>query len=131
MDRDGIRRRTSHGASDVNGIRAVSTQELQQRLDRDSGLHLWNVQTNQYFTGELIPGSRRVPLDTVEHDTKNVSKNAEIVTYCGGPNCGQSTEAARKLMDLGYTNVRVFKEGLEGWKAAGNGTSRPEPAPAA
>lgn len=115
----------------MNGIRAVSTQELQQRLDRDSGLHLWNVQTNQYFTGELIPGSRRVPLDTVEHDTKNVSKNAEIVTYCGGPNCGQSTEAARKLMDLGYTNVRVFKEGLEGWKAAGNETSRPEPAPAA
>jgi rhodanese-related sulfurtransferase len=115
----------------VNGIRTVSTQELQQLLDRDNGLHLWNVQTDQYFTGELIPGSRRVPLDTVEHDTKDVAMNAEIITYCGGPTCGQSAEAARKLLDLGYTNVRVFKEGLEGWKAAGNETVRPEPAPAA
>ena len=115
----------------MSDIRTVSTQELQQRLDRDSGLHLWNVQTHQYFTGELIPGSRRFPLDTIEHETQGISKDAEIVTYCGGPTCPQSTEAARKLMDIGYSNVRVFKEGLEGWKAAGNEIVKPEPVPAA
>ena len=115
----------------MKDVRTLSTQELQQRLDRDSGVHVWNVQTNQWFSGELIPGSRRVPLDTIEHDTRSVSKDAEIVTYCGGPACPQSSEAARKLTDLGYTNVHVYKDGLEGWKAAGNEIVKPEPAPAA
>ena len=115
----------------MKDVRTLSTQELQQRLDRDSGLHVWNVQTSQWFSGELIPGSRRVPLDTIEHDTRSVSKDAEIVTYCGGPACPQSSEAARKLTDLGYTNVHVYKDGLEGWKAAGNEIVKPEPAPPA
>ena len=42
----------------MEGLRIVSTAELQRRLDRDSGLHLLNVQTGRLFTGELIPGSR-------------------------------------------------------------------------
>ena len=87
--------------------------------------------SGKWFSGELIPGSRRVPLDTIEHDTRSVSKDAEIVTYCGGPACPQGSEAARKLTDLGYTNVHVYKDGLERWKAAGNEIVKPESGPAA
>ena len=32
-------------------VRTLSTDELRTRLDRDSGLHLLNVQTDQWFTG--------------------------------------------------------------------------------
>jgi hypothetical protein len=35
------------------------------------------------------------------------------------------------LLDLGYTNVHVYKEGLEGWKAAENEIVTPQPIPAA
>ena len=112
-------------------FRTISTDELQRRLDRDSGLHLLNVQTGQGFTGELIPGSRRVPLDRIGAQPLRVSKDAEIVTYCGRPQCSQSTEAARQLVDLGYTNVAVYRDGLEGWKAAGNEVVAPQPLPAA
>ena len=101
-------------------IRTVSTEELQRGLDRDSGLHVLNVQTDRFFTGELIPGSRRIPIDRIEQGTKHLSKNAEIVTYCAGPACSQSVEAAHTLRVLGFANVRAYKEGLEGWKAAGN-----------
>ena len=45
----------------MNDVRVLSTAELQQGLDRDSGLHVVNVQTDQFFAGELIPGSRRIP----------------------------------------------------------------------
>ena len=112
-------------------FRNVSTNELQRRLDRDSGLHLLNVQTGQWFTGELIPGSRRVPLDRLGVQSLPVSRDAEIVTYCGGPQCSQSVEAARKLVDLGYSNVAVYKDGLQGWKAAGNEIVGPQHLPAA
>ena len=128
-------RRTSHSeAIDMNNVSEVTTEELQKGLDRDNGLHLLNVQTDRFFTGELIPGSRRVPLDAIVAgflDLSNVSKDAEIVTYCTGPGCSQSVEAARKLADLGYTNVRAYTEGLEGWKAAGKEIVSPAPAPSA
>ena len=39
-----------------------------------------NVLTSPSFTGELIPGSRRMPLDTIGRETIDVPKNAEIIT---------------------------------------------------
>ena len=45
---------------DMNRLRTLSTQELQQGLDRDGGLHVLNVQTDRFFAGELIPGSCRL-----------------------------------------------------------------------
>jgi rhodanese-related sulfurtransferase len=115
----------------MNDVRAMTTAELQQRLDRDSGLHVLNVQTDKFFAAELIPGSRRVPLDTIGPGTPELAKDAEIVTYCGGLACSQSIEAAKRLTELGYTNVRAYRDGLEGWKAAGNEIVAPTPAPAA
>jgi rhodanese-related sulfurtransferase len=115
----------------MNDVRTLSTEELQQRLDRDSGLHVLNVQTDQFFAGELIPGSRRVPLDAIGPDALDLAKDAQIVTYCAGPACSQSSEAAVKLAELGYTNVRTYPDGLQGWKAAGNTIVSPPPVPAA
>lgn len=115
----------------MNDVRTLSTAELQQGLDRDNGLHVLNVQTDQFFAGELIPGSRRVPLDALGPGALDLAKDAEIVTYCAGPACSQGTEAAHKLAELGYTNVRTYPDGLEGWKAAGNKIVSPQLVPAA
>jgi len=122
---------TEHEAIEMNDVRTLSTAELQQGLDRDNGLHVLNVQTDQFFAGELIPGSRRVPLDAIGPGALDLAKDAEIVTYCAGPACSQSTEAAHKLAELGYTNVRTYPDGLQGWKAAGNKIVSPQPVPAA
>jgi rhodanese-related sulfurtransferase len=116
---------------EMKDVRVLSTADLQQGLDRDSGLHVLNVQTDQFFAGELIPGSRHIPLDTIEQGVRALPKDAEIVTYCAGPACSQSTQAAQRLSELGYTNVRAYTDGLEGWKAAGNEIVSPEPVPAA
>jgi len=113
-------------------VRTITSDDLQQRLNQGGNLELWNVQTDKWFNGEMIPGSRRMPLDKIEHDTVGIPKNAEIIAYCGGPQCPQSTQAAQKLGELGYTNVRTFKDGLEGWKAGGHATDKlQEPVPAA
>jgi rhodanese-related sulfurtransferase len=115
----------------MSDVRTITTNDLRQRLDQGTNLEFWNVLTDNSFTGEMIPGSRRMPLDTIERNTASIPKSAEIITYCGGPKCPQSTQAARKLNELGYTNVRAFEEGLEGWKAAGHSVDKPEPVPAA
>ena len=114
-------------------VKTISTEKLQQRLDQDNSLHLWNVLTDGYFKGEMIPGSHRVPLDTIGRKVPaaKARKDEEIIVYCGGPQCPQSLQAAQKLMDLGYTNVKAYEGGLEEWKNAGNKIERLEQASAA
>ena len=106
--------------------KTISTEELQQRLKQGNGVHLWNVLTDGYFKGDMIPGSRRVPLDTIGREGSQAQspKGEEIIVYCGGPTCPQSLQAAQKLTDLGYTNVRAYEGGLEEWKNAGNKIER-------
>ena len=44
-------------------VRTISTQEVHQLLDNKRPIQFWNVLTDEWFKGENIVGSRRVPLD--------------------------------------------------------------------
>ncbi len=44
------------------------------------------------------------------------SKKAKIVSFCNGIKCEESDHLAKKLMDLGYTRVYVYKGGYPEWK---------------
>jgi rhodanese-related sulfurtransferase len=110
----------------TENIDTISTEDLKRRLEQTNGFEFWNVLTDEYFGGEMIAGSRRVPLDRIGRETHdaNLSKESEIVVYCAGPNCPQSATAAQKLSDLGFANVRAYEGGLEEWKAAGYSVER-------
>lgn len=43
-------------------------------------------------------------------------KNKTLVFYCGGLKCPLSHKSAKKAIDLGYTNVKVFSAGYPAWK---------------
>ena len=107
-------------------ITTVSAQQLRQRIAARGIAQFWNVLTDDYFGGEMIPGSRRVPLDQVGRELARgpVAKDAAIVVYCSGPTCPQSGAAAEKLATLGFRNVQQFEGGLEEWKAAGFAVDR-------
>lgn len=99
----------------------IDTTELYERLQDTARFTFWNVLTDDYFTGELIPRSERVPLDRVGKTAKEqrLAADAEIVVYCSGSGCPQSVLAGEKLTALGFTNVRVYEGGLHDWKEAG------------
>jgi len=46
-------------------------------------------------------------------------KGALIVAYCGNEYCSAYLAAATAAMDLGYTNVKHYSRGIDGWKKAG------------
>ena len=79
-------------------VKTISTQEVRQLLDNQRPIQFWNVLTDEWFKGENISGSRRVPLDKVGSEVRatNLPKDVEIVVYCGGPKCPQSRMAAEK-----------------------------------
>ena len=105
-------------------IPAIELEELLAALHNRRVAEFWNVLTDDYFGGEIIPGSRRVPLDQIGREVVHTGlpKDTAIVTYCSGPDCPQSRAAAEKLAALGYQNVRPFEGGLAAWKAAGRQT---------
>jgi rhodanese-related sulfurtransferase len=101
----------------------ISSEELARQLKVGVIGEFWNVLTDDYFKGELIPGSRRVPLDQVGREISRLklAKDAAITVYCSDPDCPQSGAAAEKLVTLGYTNVQKYPGGLQEWKASGRG----------
>ncbi|HEV8216246.1 MAG TPA: rhodanese-like domain-containing protein [Gemmatimonadaceae bacterium] len=107
----------------MDAVRVISTDELAAALRAAEVDQFWNVLTAEYFGGELIPGSRWVPLDTVgrEASAKRLDKSARIIVYCSGVTCPNSRDAATKLATLGFTDVRLFEGGLEAWTASGRG----------
>ena len=51
-------------------------------------------------------------------------KNALVVAYCGGPQCGAYKAAAKAAVAMGYTNVKHLPDGISGWKKAGEKTEK-------
>ena len=51
-------------------------------------------------------------------------KNALIVAYCGGPQCGAYKAAVKAATAMGYTNVKHLSAGISGWKQAGEKTEK-------
>ncbi len=105
----------------MSKVQTITTNELKQKLDQKGDFQFWNVLTDEYFKGEIIPGSKRVPLDTLGREvaSSGLSPAAEIIVYCAGPSCPASVQAAEKLTALGFTDVKAFEGGLEEWKKAG------------
>jgi rhodanese-related sulfurtransferase len=64
------------------------------------------------------------------HDSYPISelpsdKASKLVFYCGGTMCRASDAAAARASGAGYKDVSVMREGIKGWKAAGEPTETP------
>ena len=118
---------TTHSSS---AITLVTASELDAHTAAGHVAETWNALVDAYFTGEMIPGSIRVPVDQVgrEIERRGIPKDRTIAVYCSGPACPNSRQAAEKLVAFGFTNVLLFEGGLEEWKASGRQTVQLQPA---
>ncbi len=66
-----------------------------------------------------IPGAVLIPLDRLkdEAQTRLNSPDKPVLTYCAVG--GRSLQAARVLMDMGYTHVFNLEGGIIAWKEKG------------
>jgi len=78
--------------------------------------------TESYKAGHL-PGALDFAAVEKELAKKLPSdKGALIVSYCFNEHCPLYQKGAKAAKDLGYTNVKHFPAGIEGWKKAGERT---------
>ena len=101
----------------------ISRDQLRRRL-RDSSLTIIDVLPAESYAAAHIPGALSMPLELIASRARELlpDRNAEIVVYCGNLTCDRSEQAQRQLHELGYTNVRDYREGIADWVESGEPT---------
>jgi len=78
-----------------------------------------------------IPEAYSFPLaefdERIAQFAGQVEKNRALVVYCNGYGCPDSFELARRLLQRGYREVRVYEGGFPEWQDAGLKSERGAP----
>lgn len=98
----------------------ISTAELEKlvSLGPAKGKYfLYDVRPAIGYQEGAIPTAGNIPFSAFDMMVENLprNKNALIIYYDAGPDCYMSSDSAKKAQKLGYTNVRVYRDGASGW----------------
>jgi len=102
-------------------VPSISREELKRKLDQGEGIILVEALPKRYYDDMHLPGAINIPHDEVDQLTGDLLPDlaAEIAVYCANLPCPNSEIAAKRLMALGYTNVKEYREGKQDWFEAG------------
>lgn len=108
-------------SSSTETLREIDTAELTARLQGPKPPIVAEILGPQYFATGHLPGALNLPLEGFAESAARLlpDKAAEIVVYCASRTCQNSDLAERKLRELGYRRVRVYKGGKAAWREAG------------
>ncbi len=100
----------------------IHTADMRKLFETKSATFV-DVRGKAAYKEEHIPSAVNATIDQLEKKIPpELSKNKPVVLYEAGgadDSCTTSKTAGRILMQNGFKEVRVFKEGLEGWKKEG------------
>ena len=105
----------------MRDVDTISREELKGKLDRGEDFKLAMALSPRAYEAKRIPGSINIVSEEQGRGlmTEGVSPADEIVVYCTGGDCMSSLQAYKRLVELGFTNVRHYPGGLSDWEAAG------------
>lgn len=98
----------------------INREELLARLEQDE-VTLVEALGPMYYEDVHLPGAINLPHEQVDELAPSLlpDREAQIVVYCANTACQNSTIAARRLRQLGYTRVFDYEDGKQDWIEAG------------
>ncbi len=95
----------------------LSTQEVAQRR---SDLVLVDAHGPPYFASGHIPGAVNIPPhDVIRLASERIGDTRAAVVVYGAASSANARIVADQLLAVGYVDVSLYEDGLEGWIAAG------------
>jgi rhodanese-related sulfurtransferase len=110
----------------------IKTPEIKKLVDQgpEKGNYvLFDSRPLPRFQQGYIPTAVHFPFSAFDKMAEKVlpkDKNTLVVFYCQGPTCNLSPSSAAKALKLGYTNVKVYKDGIPGWQEKYFGVVSPQ-----
>jgi len=106
----------------MDGIKLLSLEGLLEMRINGKKFQLVEVLTENQFKKRHIPGAVNIPITSIEEEAGDrLDRETTVVVYCSGYACDASTRAARKLMEMGFSDVLDYKGGKRGWIMGGLG----------
>ena len=111
--------------SSEEGFVLLTSGEMKKIVDAKSATIL-DARTGKFDDGNRIPGAKSLSSESSAADVAKVipDKNLPVVTYCANLKCPASGMLAKHLKSLGYSNIREYPEGIEGWISSGNAVEK-------
>ncbi len=111
------------------GVTAVSPAEVKERVDRGEVDLVIDVRERDEYGKGHVADAINVPRGVLElqadpdvpmtNPALSGNPDARMVVYCTKAPGFRSLTAAETLGKMGYSNVVVMPEGLDGWSSAG------------
>ena len=99
-------------------LKAVSPQELKQRLDGGESVVVIDVREPDEWARGVIPGAHPVSRGVLEQAVDGrLPREATVVLYCAAG--ARSALAGRSLQEMGYAAVENLEGGFDAWARAG------------
>lgn len=109
------------GGEATRTLPEIQTEELRRKIEGGEQFALVDALSALSFVQSRPPGAVNIPPERVDELAPRLipDRAAEIVVYCMSLDCDSSIEVGRRLVELGYANVRHYAEGKRGWAKAG------------
>ena len=100
--------RATSALAPAGGYEQISQQAAKELMDTQTNYVILDVRTQEEYDLGHIPGAILIPNEVIQEEAEATLADKEqlILVYCRSGR--RSKEAAQKLVDLGYTNVKEF-----------------------
>lgn len=103
-------------------IPTITFDEVQEALSQNTAL-LLDVRSMEEFANGHMSGAVSFPLSELSTRMSELPNNKPLIVTCRGPYCVSSDEAAKLLMEQGYS-VSRYDDGVGEWHVQGGILSR-------
>jgi rhodanese-related sulfurtransferase len=112
------------GAAGEGGPIDIDAAELKKLIDAKEQVTVIDVDEREDYRKEHIPGAKNFPSDELfARAEREIPKSERVVVYCRCEGYGSSAAARSELLNQGYAQVLILKEGIAGWKKMGMPTA--------
>ena len=110
----------------VHKIKKMNTNQLDNQYKKQIPFIVIDARPEGFTDGWRIPKSMRLPYKCEDAmiSKKLPLKSMKLIVYSTNKQCVASTIMAKRLMDMGYQEVFVYQDGIQGWRKAGKETVR-------
>lgn len=103
------------------GVEGIDREELWGKIQNGDDFVLVDALAPIAFARTRLPGAVNVTPDWVDSRARHriPDQATEVVVYCADEGCDSSVIVGRRLLELGYRNVRHYAGGKRDWVEAG------------